>query len=202
MLWPNEPDARPSPPYWSNEVATLPIDFVVMRREHFDDPNPIYALQAAGGFAFNLIHYGGINPALIAGPTKYFDKLTRYVGQVNNGGHGQYVENSQLATEDVEHCLAALAEIEAWDHLSRYEHMLRLCARPDQVTNLVDGAFNATADMKALDKDWFGLPDAEKVAGSVKSYLADRSRLHLVANDQYASTMLWLVDRIHALSGR
>lgn len=200
VIWPGEPEARPITPVWAQTVLSLPVRIIVAKRSAFDERDPIYALQAAAQFASGLISVGRIPPEMIAAPAKWFTKLTRYVGQVNNGGHGQYVENSQLAEEDVEHCLSALTHIEAWDHLARYKRMLALCSRPDQAGNFVDGAFRATPEMETLNDGWYRLPYSERVAGRVKTYLEREPGLRLVDDDQYYGTMLWIIDRIRVLA--
>lgn len=193
-MWRDRPDVVAIPPEWSSEGVKVPVTTIVMHRRRFEDPDPVYCLLGACSFVSAMVNAGGIDPSYIAGPAKHFCKLSYYFGQVNNGGHGQYVENSRLNAMDVEHCISGLMVVEAWDHLARYKRMLTLCGQAGQDHNLRNGAFNATAEMKSVDDGWFRISKEQNVAGHVKSYLSKQPDFHLAEEEDYLSTMMWLVE--------
>jgi hypothetical protein len=98
-----EPNMKPSKhteaaqkPAWVEDRMTKPVQVVVVKSSMIADNNPAYASYAVANFLRYLLYYG-FTLDEIADHTKAIYQLDLYASEVGNGGHGQYVENTQLS---------------------------------------------------------------------------------------------------------
>lgn len=113
-----------------------------------------------------------------------------YIGEVLNGGHGQYVENSKLHGRTAEWCRDGLVMINAVDYLALYDKLLELTKSPDQQRNFSEGAFGPTPEMEALDKVFYPLHfKTEPLSGFIKRYVLSQPWCLIVEDAEYEAAI-------------
>lgn len=187
----NIPAHRPS---WADKELARPIQIVVVKSSMMTDKNTAYASYAVANYLRNLLSYG-FTLDDIADHTKAIYQIDLYVGEVGNGGHGQYVENTQLPEPTIRYCRQGLDMVGAKPYLDIFDKMISIMHAPDQAKNLVDGAFGSSPEIKVLNKEYFRLHAQKPIGAYVKEFLAKSSWFHTISETEYPTVMAWISEQ-------
>jgi hypothetical protein len=163
------------------------------------------AKEPGEGYRLPLAVVDFVNDVMTAGAYAYYEMPERaaglyfadyYLAQTNNGGHGQFLRNTQ-APYVFDYAARGLADMGAQEHLALFEEALALQkAHPEQFVKAHDFDMPRPPTLEDVDRRFFALQEKTPLVDLEATWIASWPELDRVEDEAYPG----LIEQMGALN--
>ncbi|RIV87953.1 DMP19 family protein [Aurantiacibacter zhengii] len=179
--------------FWDHPKAAtnVAIDSVIVRAGHAGADDPELLCMDIADFTFAMMQSGRYPMASIPQPALMGAAFKIYVGEVYNGGHAQFIGNSEWGADDVGLVSACLKHVEIPQVERIYADLLAYERTSPKTFHKADWRDQV---LDALDKRLFAL-DRESIFAPLERWLKDSLTLFPVPAENWHSVVYELAAR-------
>jgi hypothetical protein len=161
----------------------LLIDEILVPQSAIDAKDPAVLVRAASSFTEAMQNFALFLPGEFAQEALWSFHVEYYRAQVSDGGHAQYVLNSNWAPISVRCCAFGLKSMVADPHLDLLTQLIKL-KRPDaraaKKLAVASGFRDVAAAIRDLDRRFAELEKSEPLTARHRTWLKSQRKLKIV----------------------
>lgn len=172
---------------------------LILPREAAENSDPYKVIDCTIQYYNYLLHTAYYRPAEVIQEPMWSYQVDYYIGQVNNGGHGQYVGNSGITSGElgptIEATQRGLAAMGAHDYGAIYSDLLRLLnSNQKRAAAIAEGRGFGEIDpaIEKLDQRFFAIKGTDRLIRQNRDFLLALKSLRLVPFASWQAEMVQL----------